>query len=187
TVEWVINQLGGPEKMERIRAKRTASQRYPEAMARLQRLLEMSRAASVDEALGLLLERVALSRSDGVESDPHRVNLLTLHSTKGLEFSRVYILGVEDDQLPGSRTLAENRKGDIEEHRRLLYVGMTRAKDRLLMTRVDVRGGRPAGGHRFLDEMGVAPSKPPLPRGSPRPILNPTDMPDDISARLIFL
>jgi len=172
-VEWVINQLGGPEKMERIRAKKTASQRYPEAMARLERLLEMSRADSVSASLQLFLERVALSRSDGVESDPHRVNLLSLHSTKGLEFSRVYILGVEDDQLPGSHALAENRKGDIEEHRRLLYVGMTRAMDRLVMTRVDVRGGRPAGGHRFLEEMGVVPSKPPLPTEPPGPILKP--------------
>ncbi len=154
-LEWVIDRLGGREKMERIRARKTASQRYPEAMARLTRLMDASRGDSVDERLAGFLERVALSSSEGVEADPHRVNLLTLHSTKGLEFSRVYILGVEDDQLPGTRVLAENRKGDIEEHRRLLYVGMTRAMDRLVLTRVDVRDGRPAGGSRFLDEMGI--------------------------------
>lgn len=170
-VEWVIDKLGGPGRMERIRAKKTASQRYPEAMARLQRLLEASRAASVDEALARFLELVALSSSEGVEADPHRVNLLTLHSTKGLEFSRVYVLGVEDDQLPGSHALAENRKGEIEEHRRLLYVGMTRAEDRLVMTRVDARGGRPAGGNRFLDEMGIVASVPALPAALPGSIL----------------
>lgn len=173
TVEDVIKKLGGVEKMERIRAKKTASQRYPEAMVRLERLLEMSLADSVSASLQLFLERVALSRSDGVESDPHRVNLLSLHSTKGLEFSRVYVLGVEDDQLPGSTALQENRKGDIEEHRRLLYVGMTRAMDRLVMTRVDVRGGRPAGGSKFLEEMGVTPVRPSLPAGLRGSILKP--------------
>jgi superfamily I DNA/RNA helicase len=156
TVDEVIARLGGVEKMERIRARKTAAQRYPEAMARLSRLLEASAAESVTDSLGRFLERVVLSTSTVGEADPHRVNLLTLHSTKGLEFSRVYILGVEDDQLPGSGALQANRKSEIEEHRRLLYVGMTRAKDRLVMTRVEARNGRPAGKNRFLDEMGVA-------------------------------
>jgi superfamily I DNA/RNA helicase len=48
-------------------------------------------------------------------------------------------------------------KAEIEEARRLLYVGMTRAKDRLVLTRVDVRSGQPTGGHRFLDEIGLKP------------------------------
>ena len=98
-----------------------------------------------------------LSRSDGPERDPARVNLLTLHSTKGLEFSRVYIVGAEDAQLPGGR---EPSKREIEEARRLLYVGMTRTKDRLVLTRVEVRGGKPTGRHRFLDEMGLVPRAP---------------------------
>jgi DNA polymerase III epsilon subunit-like protein len=156
-VEQVIQLLGGVEKMERVRARKTASQRYPEAMARLERLLEASASDSVEESLTRFLEKVVLSTSAGGEADPHRVNLLTLHSTKGLEFSRVYILGVEDDQLPGSGALQANRKSEIEEHRRLLYVGMTRAKDRLVMTRVEARNGRPAGKNRFLDEMGIVP------------------------------
>jgi len=91
------------------------------------------------------------------ERDPARVNLLTLHSTKGLEFSRVYIVGAEDAQLPGGR---DPSKREIEEARRLLYVGMTRTKDRLVLTRVEARGGKPTGRHRFLDEMGLVPVKP---------------------------
>ena len=85
------------------------------------------------------------------------MNLFTLHSTKGLEFSRVYVLGVEDSELPGDSP-ARGRAAshaEIEEARRLLYVGMTRAKDRLVLTRVEARNGDPTGGHRFVDEMGL--------------------------------
>jgi DNA helicase-2/ATP-dependent DNA helicase PcrA len=85
--------------------------------------------------------------------DPHRVNLLTLHSTKGLEFSRVYVVGVEDEQIPGFFDRDRDQEAQVQEARRLLYVGMTRAKDRLVLTRVDRRGGRAGGGSRFLEEM----------------------------------
>jgi superfamily I DNA/RNA helicase len=52
------------------------------------------------------------------------------------------------------------RPQDIEEARRLLYVGMTRTKERLVLTRTEMRGGRPTRGHQFLDEMGLAPELP---------------------------
>ena len=92
---------------------------------------------------------------DGEEPESARVNLLTLHSTKGLEFSRVYIVGVEDTAMPGRTAKQEPAKKEIEESRRLLYVGMTRTIDRLTLTRVDQRAGKPAGGNQFLDEMGL--------------------------------
>ncbi|HZI41459.1 MAG TPA: 3'-5' exonuclease, partial [Gemmatimonadaceae bacterium] len=95
------------------------------------------------------------SSKDGIVPARERVNLLTLHSTKGLEFSRVYILGVEDAQLPGGTPLRPASLNEIEEARRLLYVGMTRARDRLVLTRAERRGGQRTGGHRFLDEMGL--------------------------------
>jgi len=56
-------------------------------------------------------------------------------------------------------------KREMEEARRLLYVGMTRTKDRLVLTRAEARGGKPTGRHRFLDEMGLAPAKPEPLRG----------------------
>ncbi len=98
-----------------------------------------------------------LSKWDGHEPDRARVNLLTLHSTKGLEFSRVYIAGAEDGQLPGGTQAKPSTVDEIEEARRVLYVGMTRTIDRLVLTRVETRGGKPTGGHQFLDEMGLAP------------------------------
>ncbi len=166
TVDDVIDRLGGERVMNRIRAEKSAEQRYPHAMHRLRPLLEQRRGEPLPLQLADFLERVVLSLSDRVERDPARVNLLTLHSTKGLEFSRVYILGAEDEQLPGQRDV---NKRDIEEARRLLYVGMTRTVDRLVLTRVEARGGKPTGRHRFLDEMGLVPVKPPSMKQPLRP------------------
>ena len=155
TVRDLIERLGGEQTMQRIRAERSAAERYPMAMTRLRRLIELSIGASLGDQIAEFLERVALSSKDGVVPARERVNLLTLHSTKGLEFSRVYILGVEDAELPGGTPLRPATPPEIEEARRLLYVGMTRARDRLVLTRSERRGGQRTGGHRFLDEMGL--------------------------------
>jgi superfamily I DNA/RNA helicase/DNA polymerase III epsilon subunit-like protein len=155
TARVLIQLLGGEEAMRRVRAERKASERYPVAMGRLRRLMQACTTESLGDQIDELLERVALSSKDGVVPARERVNLLTLHSTKGLEFSRVYILGVEDGQLPGGTRLHPATQKEIEEARRLLYVGMTRARDRLVLTRAERRGGQRTGGHRFLDEMGL--------------------------------
>jgi DNA helicase-2/ATP-dependent DNA helicase PcrA len=110
--------------------------------------------------IGQFLELVALSKHDGTEVHQDRVSLLTLHSTKGLEFSRVYVVGVEDSELPGATQHKPATQPDIQEARRLLYVGMTRAKDRLVLTRAAKRGDLPTGGIQFLAEMGLSPEAP---------------------------
>lgn len=158
SVDDLIERLGGTERMQRIRAERRSGQRYPLAMARVNRLLAGLEGVGLADQIEEFLGRVALSKSDGVEADPARVNLLTLHSTKGLEFSRVYIVGVEDSEMPGVPGGRGQSLNELEESRRLLYVGMTRAKERLVLTRVATRAGRPTGGHRFLDEMGLVPT-----------------------------
>jgi superfamily I DNA/RNA helicase/DNA polymerase III epsilon subunit-like protein len=147
----LIEALGGRERMLRIQAEKSADERYPIAMTRIRRLLAGTEGASMREQIGTFLERVALSFADGQTPDNERVNLLTLHSTKGLEFSRVYIVGVEDGQFLGERTT----KPELEEARRVLYVGMTRTRDRLVMTRSVTRGAKVTGGTQFLDEMGL--------------------------------
>src|SRR2546425_3135122 len=155
TVEEVIQRLGGRALMMKLRAEPDPVQRYPAAVARLRALMDDA-GANLEDSIDRLLERVALSKSDGEEAAPNRVNLLTLHSTKGLEFSRVYIVGVEDNELLGYQPT----KDEIEEARRLLYVGMTRARDRLGLARCERRSGRDAGGTMFLEEMGpTAPSQ----------------------------
>lgn len=154
TVDEVVLALGGRQLRERLRTEKTAHDRYPAAMARLERLLAVVPDGPLADQIAAFLERVALSRSDGAETDRTHVNLLTLHATKGLEFSRVYIVGVEDDQLPGRRN-GEIREEELPEARRLLYVGMTRARDRLVLTRALRRGGLETGGARLLEEAGL--------------------------------
>ena len=58
---------------------------------------------------------------------------------------------------PDFQAMVEQLEDEIQEGRRLLYVGMTRAKDRLILTRTDQRFGKPSGGNQFLDEMGLVP------------------------------
>lgn len=155
----VVDLLGGEERLLRIQTEKDASTRYPIAMARMRGLLERCSEGTLGEQIGAFLEKASLS-SRPTETEParERVNLLTLHSTKGLEFSRVYIVGVEDSQFIGGSQARAPARSEIEESRRLLYVGMTRAEDRLVMTRVVRREGEPTGGHQFLDEMGLKPT-----------------------------
>jgi superfamily I DNA/RNA helicase len=156
----VIERLGGAKMMERIRSEKSPDQRYPNTMTRLRRLMDQIPEGTRDEQIGAFLERAVLSKFDGNEPDAARVNLLTLHSTKGLEFSRVYVVGVEDAEFPGVHSQRDPTEDEIEEARRLLYVGMTRAKDRLVMTYSKTRRGKATGGYRFLTEMGVLPVAP---------------------------
>lgn len=102
-------------------------------------------AAAVDQqpspqpALERFLEQVALAAdTDQWDSQAAKVSLMTLHAAKGLEFSRVYIIAVEEGVLPHIRS-KENAAG-LEEERRLLFVGMTRAKDWLQLSYARQRG-----------------------------------------------
>jgi DNA helicase-2/ATP-dependent DNA helicase PcrA len=104
------------------------------------------------------LENVALvSDSDAAAADGESVKLMTLHACKGLEFPAVFITGLEEELLPHARALEEDPDGGEEEERRLFYVGMTRAKERLTLTHATVRNyfgsERWQGGSRFLDEL----------------------------------
>lgn len=97
-------------------------------------LIDISRFAdnNPDADLNDFLEEVTLiTDADDIDQEKTRVNLLTLHSAKGLEFSVVLIGGLEEGLLP--LKAREGRQDDIQEERRLFYVGVTRAKDRLFL------------------------------------------------------
>ena len=84
--------------------------------------------------LSAFLEEVALvSDQDQLVEEQDRVTLLTLHTAKGLEFRVVFIVGLEENIFPHSRSLED--PDQMEEERRLMYVGVTRAKDRLYLVR----------------------------------------------------
>ena len=82
--------------------------------------------------LGYLEQIALMSDADAYDEKAGAVSLMTLHAAKGLEFGAVFIVGVEDGLIPHSRSLSTD--DDVEEERRLLFVGMTRAKDRLTLS-----------------------------------------------------
>jgi DNA helicase-2/ATP-dependent DNA helicase PcrA len=113
----------------------------PESLTRVENLKELVNAAHDAEVRGEtladFLDNAALA-SDTDKFDPEaRVTLMTLHAAKGLEFPLVFLSGLEEGLFPHSRTL--NNPDELEEERRLCYVGMTRAMDTLILTRANYR------------------------------------------------
>lgn len=86
------------------------------------------------------LEEVALVADiDNVDSDDDRVLLMTLHSAKGLEFPNVYLAGMEEGLFPSYMSVNSEDPSDLEEERRLAYVGITRAMNELILTCAKMR------------------------------------------------
>ena len=93
---------------------------------------------SDDKSLAAFLETVALVADiDNYQADSDAVIMMTLHSAKGLEFPAVFLVGLEEGLFPHSRSLLENR--ELEEERRLCYVGIPRARQRLYITHANMR------------------------------------------------
>ncbi|MEK9148245.1 MAG: 3'-5' exonuclease, partial [Patescibacteria group bacterium] len=91
-------------------------------------------ALPIGQAVTKLLEEIALaSDQDELKAGDDRVKLMTLHSAKGLEFPVVFVSGLEEGILPHAKSI-QNGRAELEEERRLAYVGMTRAKKRLYLT-----------------------------------------------------
>ena len=113
----------------------------PEAFSRIENLRELVNAAmdSHDrgETLDQFLDHAALVSDADAYDERAQITLMTLHAAKGLEFSLVFLCGLEEGLFPHSRTFLQ--PDDIEEERRLCYVGMTRAMDRLILTRAVYR------------------------------------------------
>jgi DNA helicase-2/ATP-dependent DNA helicase PcrA len=131
----LLNEVG---YIEALRAERTI-----EAEGRLENLEELVSVAreydatAEEPALEEFLQQIALfSEQDNLTSDEGIVTLMTLHNAKGLEFPVVFMLGCEDGVFPHMRAI---ESGDLEEERRLCYVGITRAKRELYMTHARVR------------------------------------------------
>jgi DNA helicase II / ATP-dependent DNA helicase PcrA len=113
----------------------------PEAISRIENLKELANAAQDaqqrGETLSEFLDHAALVSDTDRYNPESRVTLMSLHSAKGLEFPLVMLAGMEEGLFPHSRTL--NQPMELEEERRLCYVGMTRAMDALVMTRARYR------------------------------------------------
>lgn len=129
----IINETGYVKELE--------AEDTDEARARIENIDELitkvvSYESDAEEpTLSGFLEEVALVADiDSLEEDSNHVVLMTLHSAKGLEFPNVYLAGMEDGIFPSYMTITSDDPLEIEEERRLCYVGITRAKQRLTLT-----------------------------------------------------
>jgi len=126
---------------------RLKEENTPESQARIENLEEMSNAIrqfeqerGEDATLTQFLEEMALvSEADKVEEGDAYVTLMTLHISKGLEFPVVFMIGMEEGLFPSARSFDSSDPESVEEERRLCYVGMTRAREKLFMTHARTR------------------------------------------------
>jgi DNA helicase-2/ATP-dependent DNA helicase PcrA len=142
--EYILKQENGPDRLENIAELINAAARFTR---------ENPEAGTVE-----YVEQVSLVADiDGYEENASKVSLMTLHTAKGLEFPVVFIGGLEEGLLPHRRSVEDGRPAELEEERRLFYVGMTRAKDRLYLTLAKFRDefGKPNRQieSRFLSEL----------------------------------
>ncbi len=108
------------------------------------------------DSLAAFLDFLALYQAPDLAGGGDAVQLMTIHAAKGLEFERVYIVGLEENVLPGFYALRSGDAEELAEERRLLFVAMTRAASSLTLTRVDSRGGFRQAPSRFLTGLAAA-------------------------------
>ena len=139
-IEEIIETVGYSDYID------TESESDEQATERRQNIDELISKAvqyeeTVDEpSLSGFLEEVALVADiDNLDENNDMVSLMTIHSAKGLEFPIVYLAGMEDGLFPSYMSISTGDESDIEEERRLCYVGITRAKETLIMSAARMR------------------------------------------------
>lgn len=118
-----------------------------------------------EQAVAQFLNYLSLNTGQDQLEDINAISLLTYHSAKGLEFDKVILMGMEEENMPGFHALRVNSDDDrpvskkLDEQRRLLYVGMTRAKTELILTAVKNRGGWEHKSSSFLRDIKLSPQR----------------------------
>ena len=135
------------------------AERSPQAQSKLENLKELIRFMEEFDTLAGFLEHVSLVMDATTEEGADRVNLMTLHSAKGLEFDTVFLPGWDEGLLPHQRSLDESGRAGLEEERRLAHVGLTRARKHAKITFAQNRRNhgtwQQALPSRFIDELPV--------------------------------
>ncbi len=121
-------------------------ERDEQDVARIENINELLAVASLYKTVPEFLESAALAEAETKKSLLNaKITLMTVHSAKGLEFQNVFVVGLEEGMFPHSRSISSGSKEEIEEERRLMYVAMTRAKKKLILSYARSRlifGGR---------------------------------------------
>lgn len=155
-IEGILDETGYRQELE--------EEGEIESQTRLENIEELvNKAVSYESdsdhpTLDEFLEQVALVADiDSMDESENRVTLMTLHSAKGLEFPKVYLVGMDDGLFPSMMSMMSDDKSEIEEERRLCYVGITRAREELVMTSArqrmvngETRYSKPS---QFVDEL----------------------------------
>lgn len=148
-VEYLLDASGYTEMWKQSSA--------PDTPGRLENLKELIHAIAEFQTLGGFLEHVSLIMDNDEISGDDKVNLMTLHGAKGLEFDTVFLPGWEEGLFPSQRTLDESGNAGLEEERRLAYVGLTRAKQRVIISHAANRqiygSWQSSIPSRFIDEI----------------------------------
>ena len=110
------------------------NERTPEADARLENLKELKSSMKNYSSLNEFLENISLQTAIDEEWDGEKINIMTIHSAKGLEFDAVFLPGWEEGLFPHQKSIDEKGADGIEEERRLAYVAITRAKKELFIS-----------------------------------------------------
>ncbi len=152
----IINDIDYDEHLFHLHKQPVKIEKRQQRIAHLKNWLTKLEEDERYQTLSALMQHIMLLDILNKQEDKQdAVELMTLHAAKGLEFSYVYIAGVEEDLLPHSNSLLAN--GGLEEERRLLYVGMTRAKKRITLSyarkRKRGRDLQPCEPSRFLEEL----------------------------------
>ncbi len=155
-IEDILDETGYRKDLE-AEGTEEAQERLENIEELISKAVDYAKSAEEPSLDGFLEEVALVADVDELDQNEHRVTLMTLHSAKGLEFENVYLSGLEDGTFPSYMTVTSDNPGEMEEERRLCYVGITRAKKHLTLTsaRMRVVNGEPRYNKtsRFLEEI----------------------------------
>lgn len=149
------------EKIHSLNPDLVVYQNNEHLLEKIKQLAAQYDEVDIEEAIANFLTQLSLNTSQDQLETINAISLLTYHSSKGLEFEKVILMGMENKNMPGFHALRTDSDDDrpvpkkLEEQRRLFYVGMTRAKTELILTAVKNRGGWEHESSPFLKDIKI--------------------------------
>jgi DNA polymerase III epsilon subunit family exonuclease len=149
------------ERLEHMQPQSSSYQEYEQHMLKVKNITGLFASQPIDEAIENFLSYIALSRPQDNLEEINAVSLLTYYAAKGLEFDKIFLVGLENENMPNFFSLHKSSDDDrsvsqkMEEQKRLFYVGLTRAKTEVILTVVKNRGGWERESSPFLKGLNI--------------------------------